>query len=102
MQGPGRVKRRAMSQESRESMVNDPNRPLQGKVALVTGAGAVITELNDHITDEDAKNASQKKYKSMDSLQATDIAAAILYACTQPQRVSVNEILVRPTDQTQP
>ena len=64
--------------------------------------GAVMTELTDHITDQKAKQASQETYSSMDSLQATDIAAAILYVCTQPQRVSVNEILVRPTEQIQP
>jgi NADP-dependent 3-hydroxy acid dehydrogenase YdfG len=33
-------------------------------------------------------------------LQAEDMAEAILYALTQPERVSVNEMLVRPTRQT--
>jgi NADP-dependent 3-hydroxy acid dehydrogenase YdfG len=32
-------------------------------------------------------------------LQAEDIAAGILYAVTQPQRVDVNEVLIRPTGQ---
>ena len=32
-------------------------------------------------------------------LEATDIAEAVLYAIKQPSRVSVNEILVRPTEQ---
>ena len=64
--------------------------------------GAVQTELNDHITDEKAKKASEDNYNSMDSLQAEDIANAIVYAVTQPDRVAVNEILIRPTDQTQP
>jgi NADP-dependent 3-hydroxy acid dehydrogenase YdfG len=31
--------------------------------------------------------------------QAKDIANAIVYAVTQPERVSVNEILIRPTQQ---
>jgi NADP-dependent 3-hydroxy acid dehydrogenase YdfG len=64
--------------------------------------GAVDTELNDHITDAKSKKKSEENYASMDSLQAEDIAAAILYAVRQPARVAVNEILVRPTDQTQP
>ena len=38
----------------------------------------------------------------MGTLQAEDIGAAIVYAATQPDRVAVNEILIRPTDQTQP
>jgi NADP-dependent 3-hydroxy acid dehydrogenase YdfG len=32
-------------------------------------------------------------------LQAEDIANAIVYAVTQPPRVSVSEILIRPTHQ---
>jgi NADP-dependent 3-hydroxy acid dehydrogenase YdfG len=32
-------------------------------------------------------------------LEPQDIAEAILYAVSQPQRVSVNEMLVRPTEQ---
>ncbi len=64
--------------------------------------GAVQTELNDHITDAAAQKASKDTYDSMDSLQAEDIAAAIMYAVTQPDRVAVNEILVRTTDQTLP
>jgi NADP-dependent 3-hydroxy acid dehydrogenase YdfG len=33
-------------------------------------------------------------------LQSEDIAAAILYALSQPEHVNVNEILIRPTEQT--
>jgi len=36
---------------------------------------------------------------SIEALQPEDVAAAILYAITQPRRVDVNEILVRPTAQ---
>jgi len=36
---------------------------------------------------------------SIEALQPEDIAAAIMYALTQPRRVDVNEILVRPTAQ---
>jgi NADP-dependent 3-hydroxy acid dehydrogenase YdfG len=35
----------------------------------------------------------------LEILQAEDIAGAIVYAVTQPGRVSVNEILIRPTQQ---
>jgi NADP-dependent 3-hydroxy acid dehydrogenase YdfG len=34
-----------------------------------------------------------------DVLESEDIAEAILYAVSQPPRVSVNEVLVRPTRQ---
>ena len=35
----------------------------------------------------------------IEMLGAEDIASAVRYAVTQPRRVAVNEILVRPTEQ---
>ncbi len=61
--------------------------------------GAVATELNNHITDPNAKKQSEDFYHSITPLESEDIAAAIVYAVTQPQRVDVNEILIRPTEQ---
>ena len=60
--------------------------------------GAVATELSDHITDEDASEGPSGLLQ-LEILQAEDIANAIVYAVTQPERVSVNEILIRPTQQ---
>ena len=61
--------------------------------------GAVTTELTDHITQPEAKAASVQMYTGMRSLDAEDIARAVLYMVTQPPHVAINEILVRPTDQ---
>jgi len=61
--------------------------------------GAVATELTDHITNPAAKERIQAWVKSLTPLESEDIAAAIVYAVTQPMRVNVNEILIRPTDQ---
>ncbi|HEY2747196.1 MAG TPA: SDR family NAD(P)-dependent oxidoreductase [Polyangia bacterium] len=61
--------------------------------------GAVATELVDQVTDEKAKQQIQAWQAAMRQLQPADIAAAIVYAVTQPDRVAVNELLVRPTDQ---
>lgn len=61
--------------------------------------GMVATEGNDHITDPIAKQISQERLKAMTPLQSEDIAAAIVYAVTQPPHVNVNEILIRPTGQ---
>ena len=60
--------------------------------------GAVETELTDHITDEEAKEGLSGLLE-LDILQAEDVANAIAYAVTQPERVSVNEVLIRPTQQ---
>ena len=61
--------------------------------------GAVATELIDHVTDPATKATVQAWQATMRQLKAEDIAAAILYAVSQPDHVSVNEVLVRPTDQ---
>jgi NADP-dependent 3-hydroxy acid dehydrogenase YdfG len=61
--------------------------------------GAVATELVDHITDAATKKGVDAWQASMRQLQSEDIAAAILYAVSQPAHVCVNEILLRPTDQ---
>lgn len=63
--------------------------------------GFVATELLGH----NAKNsvvmdAAEKMHEQIgEVLQAEDIADAIVYALAQPERVSVNEVLVRPTGQ---
>jgi NADP-dependent 3-hydroxy acid dehydrogenase YdfG len=61
--------------------------------------GAVATELTEHITDPEAKRETQEWVHSIRPLQSEDIAAAIIYAVTQPEHVSVNEILIRPTQE---
>ena len=55
--------------------------------------GVVDTELREHITVPAVKDAINAWADSMRQLQAEDIAAAIIYAVTQPSHVNVNEIL---------
>lgn len=62
--------------------------------------GVVETELRDHITDQAAKQSIAARAADLRQLQSDDIAAAIIYAASQPEHVAVNEILVRPTDQS--
>ena len=61
--------------------------------------GLVETEIDQHITDVVAKQEIEARRKAITPLQSEDIAAAIVYAVTQPQHVNVNEILIRPTQQ---
>ncbi|BBD59940.1 short-chain dehydrogenase/reductase SDR [Nostoc sp. HK-01] len=61
--------------------------------------GLVDTEINDLIDDPIAKERSEERRKTVTPLESEDIAAAIVYAVTQPPRVNVNEILIRPTQQ---
>ncbi|BAY44297.1 short-chain dehydrogenase/reductase SDR [Scytonema sp. HK-05] len=61
--------------------------------------GGVATELADQITNPEFKQLTDQFYESLTVLESEDIAAAIAYAVTQPPRVNVNEILIRPTEQ---
>ena len=82
----------AISEGLRQELLQDNIR------VTIVEPGAVATELTDHITDEDARE-SLGGLLNLEILQAEDIANAIVYAVTQPERVSVNEILIRPTQQ---
>ncbi|MFC6082037.1 SDR family NAD(P)-dependent oxidoreductase [Sphaerisporangium aureirubrum] len=72
----------------------------QGVRVVVIEPGFVATELASHITDPTMRAAAQQMATSMRILHPEDIANAIVYALTQPEHVAVNEILIRPTDQT--
>jgi NADP-dependent 3-hydroxy acid dehydrogenase YdfG len=60
--------------------------------------GATATELASHNRPEILEGMAQT-FGSIEIMQAEDIAEAIRYAVTQPRRVAVNEILIRPTEQ---
>ncbi len=65
---------------------------------MVIEPGAVATELTDHITHAEAKQATEQMYARM-SITAEDIAEVIAFAVGRPQRMTLNEILIRPTGQ---
>ena len=60
--------------------------------------GMVATEFSDHITHGPAREAMAARFGSMRALDASDIAAAVVYALTQPPHVNVYELLLRPTE----
>ncbi len=60
--------------------------------------GAVKTEFTQHMRD-DVRRAVEERLGDMEQLEAEDIAAAILYAVTQPARVNVNILTLYPTQQ---
>ncbi len=63
--------------------------------------GFVDTELQGHNTNPMVVDATEKMREQIgDLLQAEDIANAVLYSVGQPDHVSLNEILIRPTRQT--
>ncbi|WP_092552394.1 SDR family NAD(P)-dependent oxidoreductase [Herbiconiux ginsengi] len=72
-----------------------------GVRVVVVEPGFTATELTDHISDPASRAMATQLATRMRTLRPDDVAAAVLYAVTQPAHVSVNEILIRPTDQTQ-
>jgi NADP-dependent 3-hydroxy acid dehydrogenase YdfG len=60
--------------------------------------GATATELAFHNRAEILEGMAQT-FGGIEIMQAEDIAESIRYAVTQPRRVAVNEILIRPTEQ---
>lgn len=67
---------------------------------VVIESGFVATELASHITDPSMRAVARDLMSSIRTLAPEDVANAVLYAVSQPDHVAVNEILLRPTDQT--
>lgn len=65
---------------------------------MVIEPGAVATELSDHISHEESKQAAQD-YRDNVAMPAQHIAEVIAFALSRPKRITLNEILVRPTVQ---
>jgi NADP-dependent 3-hydroxy acid dehydrogenase YdfG len=67
------------------------------RVSLVE-PGAVDTELRTHNRPE-IQEQMRQRFGDIEILHAEDIASAVLYIVTRPWRMSVNEMLIRPTEQ---
>jgi NADP-dependent 3-hydroxy acid dehydrogenase YdfG len=61
--------------------------------------GIVDTGLQGHIPDEEIKRETEVWVDSLDPLTGEDIAETIRFAVTRPRHVSVNELLIRSTQQ---
>lgn len=84
----------AISQALRQEHVQDNVR------VTTIEPGVVATELAEHISEENAKSRIDCMIDRFDPLQKEGIASAIAYAVTQPDRVNVDELLIKPAKQT--
>jgi NADP-dependent 3-hydroxy acid dehydrogenase YdfG len=66
---------------------------------MVIEPGAVATELSDHITHAESKKAA-REYRDSVAMPPQDIAEVVAFALGRPKRITLNEILVRPTVQS--
>lgn len=60
--------------------------------------GVVATELPEHITHSETKEAVAALYERA-TVTSADVAEAITFAITRPRHLAINEILLRPADQ---
>jgi NADP-dependent 3-hydroxy acid dehydrogenase YdfG len=90
---------------------------LDGTVALVTGASsgigtataqalaalgatvALAARRTERITELADKIRAGSRFAQTQKMEAADIAATIVFVITRPRHMSINEVLVRPTEQ---
>jgi len=70
-----------------------------GVRTTIVEPGLVDTELADHIPDDEIQSQTEEWLESIEPLTGEDIARSIRFAVSQPQHVSLNELLIRPTQQ---
>lgn len=83
---------RALSEGLRQEMASHNIR------TTIISPGAVKTELLDHISETDVQKANQD-YVGQIGVPAETLARLVAFAINEPQDVSINEILFRPTAQ---
>lgn len=71
----------------------------QGVRVVLVEPGMVDTELMSHLTDPAMRALAASIVGEMRLLDPQDVADAVLFAVSRPAHVSVNEILLRPTEQ---
>ncbi|ODQ84216.1 short-chain dehydrogenase [Dietzia alimentaria] len=71
---------------------------LPGVRVTLIEPGVVATELPDHITHSETKEAVAALYDSA-TVTSGDVAEVITFAITRPRHLAINEILLRPADQ---
>ena len=67
------------------------------RVSLIE-PGATATELRSHNTPE-IQRLQEQRFAGLRTMDASDVADAILFVITRPWHVAVNEVLIRPTEQ---
>jgi NADP-dependent 3-hydroxy acid dehydrogenase YdfG len=61
--------------------------------------GPTRSELGSHVDPEIMESLREDSFGEVEFLGAEDVARGILWALVQPERINVNEVLFRPTDQ---
>ena len=68
--------------------------------STIVSPGKGRTEIIENNRQKPSYDALKKSWKEEGAIDSEDVANAILYAISQPDKVDVNEILIRPLHQT--
>ena len=60
--------------------------------------GIIDSELREHTTDPDVKAMIQTAYDSL-AIPAQDVGETIAFMLSRPKRMTINELMLRPTAQ---
>ena len=60
--------------------------------------GPAESELTEQIADEQVRQQIEEYVQGLHPLDADDVAGALVWVLTQPERIAVSEIVYRPTD----
>lgn len=72
--------------------------PANVRVTVIV-PGIVKTEIFDHLADAATRERFKRMLDGMTPLTPADVAASVVFALTQPDHVSINEIVLRPTEE---
>jgi NADP-dependent 3-hydroxy acid dehydrogenase YdfG len=61
--------------------------------------GSTEPELGSHVDPEAMRSLREDSFGDVEFLRARDVAQGILWTLAQPDRINVNEVPFRPTDQ---
>ncbi len=79
----------------RSAAAEEPSSVLQDILKIMRENGQITEEQKNELL----RRAQQEAEHSITPLEGKDVAAAIVFAVTQPEHVSISELLIRPTEQ---
>jgi NADP-dependent 3-hydroxy acid dehydrogenase YdfG len=84
------------------------NESLRAEVTLagirvsIIEPGATSTEIHEHIKDERVRESTRQHIEKDGAMRPEDVADAIVFVVSQPRRVNVSQLVIRPSVDTRP
>ena len=75
---------------------------LAGIRVSIIEPGATSTEIHEHIKDERVRESTRQHIEKDGAMQPEDVADAIVFVVSQPARVNISQLVIRPSVDTRP